>query len=289
LVLSIATILIAERDIAVTTLFYIHFFFTFLPGFFLLLRTFFRGKLWAYDIEAVNLIPLRNVFIFSLSAYASNIIFFIASKMAVFILPFWADPLHLGNFMQAYKIVEYAGMVTAFIYFPMISISADQTTFNSEAIILFLVRLSNTFVIFASISIMFAGPYVFQIIFGDSFFQLHEILICFIPGMLAVCSSTFFTAYFFGKGKTKINFYSAVILLSSLSLLMFVFANNGNVKWAAIAFSIANMLSFMYDIYQFNFLHKFTWKEIMILNKMDLLKLKLIFIANVSKVKSNAI
>ena len=268
LILSVVSIQIFDRQTALIALFVIHFLFSFLPGFFLFIKTFYRNDV-LMKVDASHTAPFQKVLQYSLAAFSINIIFFIASKLAVFVLPFWAAPEALGNFMQGYRIVEYIGMIAAFIYFPVIALTADSSAIRSEPMILFLVRLSNTFVLLLGIFILLAGPYVLPWIFGNSFSQLDKILLYFLPGILAVCSSTFFTAYFFGKGKTRINFYSAVILLLSLGILLWVLAKDGNVKAAALAFSVANLLSLGYDMFQFHKLNPICWKDMLMINARD--------------------
>ena len=268
LILSVVSIQIFDRQTALIALFVIHFLFSFLPGFFLFIKTFYRNDV-LMKVDASHTAPFQKVLQYSLAAFSINIIFFIASKLAVFVLPFWAAPEALGNFMQGYRIVEYIGMIAAFIYFPVIALTADSSAIRSEPMILFLVRLSNTFVLLLGIFILLAGPYVLPWIFGNSFSQLDKILLYFLPGILAVCSSTFFTAYFFGKGKTRINFYSAVILLLSLGILLWVLAKDGNVKAAALAFSVANLLSLGYDMFQFHKLNPIDWKDMLMINAQD--------------------
>jgi len=55
----------------------------------------------------------------------------------------------------------------------------------------------------------------------------------------------------------------------SLGILLWVLAKDGNVKAAALAFSVANLLSLGYDMFQFHKLNPIGWKDMLMINARD--------------------
>ena len=135
--------------------------------------------------------------------------------------------------------------------------------------LLLLVRLSNTVVLAFCIVAMAAGPWLFPFLFGPSFDRMSGIFNGFIPGLFAVCSSGFFTAWFFGSGHIRYNLISACIQLLSMPLFFFLLNGPAAPEWAALAFSMSSLLSLAYDLWIFRKSFPFQAKEILLIRKAD--------------------
>lgn len=216
--------------------------------------------------------PVKAVEIlrYSFAAFIINFIFFAGSKLCVYLLPYRVSPADQGNYIQAYKIVEYMSVMISVIYYPFIALVAGEENERVKEKVLFLVRISNTLVLLSGIFILVCGWWLFPFIFGRSFDRMYGIFIGFLPGLFAVCSSTFFTAYYFGRGQLKYNFISACIQFAGTFTFFFLFVHEGNALAAAYAFSVAVLGSLSYDMLVFRRFLRFSLKDVLLVHRRDL-------------------
>jgi len=212
-------------------------------------------------------IPLRDILRFSITAFLINFIFFLASRLSLYLIPFRLGPTGQGNYIQAYKLVEYMGLLMSFLYYPVIVLVAGTDIEKMKQYILFLVRLSNTVVLLFSIAILSLGWWAFPAIFGPSFGRVYGIFTGFIPGLFAVCSSGFFTAWYFGSGHIKYNGISAGIQWIAMLAGFFIFPAP---RGTALAFSLASLLSLGYDLLVFRRFLRWSPGDILFVRRSDL-------------------
>jgi O-antigen/teichoic acid export membrane protein len=225
----------------------------------------------AFTATGNKQIPLKKILRFSFLAFVTNLLFFIAARLYIYILPYFFSPYRQGNYIQAYKIVEYLGLAMSFTYYPFIALVAGAGGGREKMKdrLLLLVRLSNTVVLVFCIVAMAAGPWLFPFLFGPSFDRMSGIFNGFIPGLFAVCSSGFFTAWFFGSGHIRYNLVSACIQLLSMPLFFFLLNGPAGPERAALAFSLSSLLSLAYDLWIFSKSFPFHAKEILLIRKAD--------------------
>lgn len=253
----------------IDTFFYCYFvvyFFTGVLLFFWSIKLYNKGFKLQFDFP----ISFHQIFRYSFLIFFINILFVLASKVSIFILPYWLDAQILGNYIQAYKIVEYIVTFISFIYYPAISIVAGQLKEESRGLILYLIRLSNTVILFISLIALLVGKYLFTTVFGLEFNLMFEIFVYLIPGLFALCASTFFTAYYFGSNLLKYNLISACIMLIILLVGLFLFARDGDAASAALVFSLAAIAGFIYDAVSFRHIQHFKLQDILFLKSSDL-------------------
>jgi O-antigen/teichoic acid export membrane protein len=270
---------LVSRHSLIPTLFIVYFLCSFVQGFFLFLYSW-----WIYtraDAKPMLTgIPLRQILQFSFTAFVINFIFYAGSRLSLYLIPYWMLPADRGNYIQAFKLVEYVGLLAAFVYYPFMNLAAGEDTKKIDSIVLFLVRLSNSLVLVFGIFMAACGWWLFPFIFGSSFDRVYPIFLWFIPGLFAVCSSTFFTAYYFGRGKLKYNFVSACILMASMGAFYFPLMKWWGGAGAAIAFSLATLLSLLYDIGRFGKQVNYRVSDILFVRKTDLADIGMFFKKN---------
>lgn len=252
----------------VENLFAVYFLFSLLQGLFLFIlsvRLYPSAGLHYVDGH-IKLIALLR---FSFSAFLINFLFFAGARLSLYLLPYRADPATQGNYIQAYKIVEYMGLVVSVLYYPFIALVAGEGKERMKDSVLFLVRISNTLVLLAAIFILATGWWLFPFLFGKSFDHMYGIFIGFLPGLFAVCSSTFFTAWFFGAGELKVNFISACIQFAGTFVFFFLFVRNGSARGAALAFSLAVLLSLVYEGWVFRKSQPYALRDILLVHSAD--------------------
>jgi O-antigen/teichoic acid export membrane protein len=252
---------------AVDNLFLFYFLLSFGQGAFLFLLTGrFRDK--SRSETEKNVSPaflLRYCFI----SFITNFTFFVGGRVALYLLPYYVPAADLGNYIQVYKIVEYMTLVTSFLYYPFITLVAtrDNDKMNEKALLL--VRLSNTVVLVVSLFTLALGSLFFPLVFGPSFGQMYGIFLWFIPGLFAACSSTFFTAWYFGAGHVRYNLASACLQLLAGILLYFLLTPFYGVRGAALGYSGAALLSMAYDCVLFRKFYDYKPADLLLIRRGD--------------------
>jgi O-antigen/teichoic acid export membrane protein len=248
----------------------LYFLCSFLQGLLLFGLSFYRTSLEWRDLEGDA--GIRTILRFSISAFMINFLFFAGMRLTVYLTPYWVDSSSAGNYLLVFRIMEYLQAIVSFVYFPFMALVAGSDKNTRENQVLFMIRLSNTFVLMLLVVILAGGSYIFPWLFGPSFDKARQIFIECSPGLFAACASTFFTAYFFGTGRLQVNFRSAMILFSSMLLFSVILVPRLQVAGAAIAFSGANILSFIYEAIIFNKLWEFRFVDILLADGADLRK-----------------
>lgn len=260
-----------------TGIFYSWYIVSFLLGVFLFLYSNYRynksGSFYSWSVA-----PIKKIIRFSFITFLINFVFYASAKLPVFLLPYWVDANAIGNYIQAYKLLEYIFAIVSFIYFPLVAMTTVEENEKMKLVILLLIRVFNTLAVLLSFIAVLYGRIIFSFIFGPAFGAMYGVFICLIPALIASCSSPFFTAYFFGKGYLKYNLFSASSFLISLLILFFPLTQYYGIKGAAFALSGASVCSLLVDIYIFRKIHRFRISEILFINRKDINNLRTIII-----------
>jgi len=219
-------------------------------------------------------IPLAALLRFSLGAFLVNYIFLIAGRVGIYLLPGRVPPAILGNYIQAYKLVEWVALVPGFFYFPFITlVVGDQEAMAAK--VLFLVRLSNTLAGAVALAALVLGWFLFPYLFGPSFGDMYRIFLAFIPGLFPACASGYFTAYFYGAGQVRLNAISAGLQLVSGILLVLLLTPYAGATGCALAYSGSALVSMGFDAWAFRRFSAFRLSDILFLRKADFESLKI--------------
>jgi O-antigen/teichoic acid export membrane protein len=216
---------------------------------------------------------LSEMLSFSFKAFVTNFVFFLGARVCLYLLPYRFAPGDEGNFIQAYKLVEYLGMGAAFFYYPFVALAAGENADGMRRNVLALVRLSNSIVLIFSAAIVACGWWLFPFVFGSSFDRMYPVFLCFIPGLLATCSSGFLTAYFFGVGSIRYNFISSCIQLIAAVILFLLLTRLYGLQGGALAYSAAAVLSMGYDTIKFSRHTRLRARDFLLAGKKDWLRL----------------
>lgn len=260
--------LLAHRE-AINTIFPVYFLLYFLQGLVLFVYssyTFCKKNWFKYE----TITKLKSILKFSLFAFIINFMFFLATKLCILMMPYWIDAGKIGNFIVAFKIVEYFQTVVSFLYYPFIAIVALNDSKKIELTVLMLVRFSNTFILVFCLFIIFTGKFLLPFLFGKSFNEIYYIFIWLIPGLFTASISTFYTAYYFGTGYLKYNFRSALIQAISTFGFFLLFIKLLGVYGTALSFSLASTMSLLYDALIFKKFLKYKIHDILFVNRSDI-------------------
>jgi O-antigen/teichoic acid export membrane protein len=214
-------------------------------------------------------VDTRSLFRFCFLSFITGFLFLIGGRVGIYLLPYRTTPAELGNYIQTYKLVEYLGYVMAFLYYPIVTLAAGNDSSATKEKVLLLVRLSNTLVLLVSLGGIVVGPFVFPLVFGPSFGGMYPIFWGFIPGLFALCSSAFLTAWYFGAGEIRYNLVSAIVQLVTALLLYFLLSPRWGVRGAAFAYSGGALASFAYDCWMFRRFHVFRLRDLLWIRPAD--------------------
>jgi O-antigen/teichoic acid export membrane protein len=98
---------------------------------------------------------------------------------------------------------------------------------------------------------------------------MYPIFWGFIPGLFALCSSAFLTAWYFGAGHIRYNLVSAVVQLVTALLLYYLLTPRWGVRGAALAYSGGALASFAYDCWMFRRFHVFKLRDLLWVRRAD--------------------
>lgn len=245
-------------------LFGLYFGFTLIQG----LVLFFRMAGLHSEPGKVN-VTTGALFRFCFLSFGIGFLFLLGGRITLYLLPYQTTAAELGNYIQVYKCVEYLGYITAFLYYPMVTLAAGKDSPDTKKKVLLLVRLSNTLVLLVSIGGIALGAWVFPWVFGASFGGMYVLFWGFIPGMFAVCSSSFLTAWYYGAGHIRYNLFSAIVQLAMALLLYFVLTPRWGPRGAALAYSGGALASFAYDCWIFRRFHRFGVRDLLFIRPAD--------------------
>jgi O-antigen/teichoic acid export membrane protein len=165
--------------------------------------------------------------------------------------------------------VEYLLAIVFMVYYPFMALIAGEKPGAAEPRVLFLVRLSNTFVFVTGALLMITGRFLIPAVFGQSFDRSYGLFLVCLPGLLTGSASTFFTAYYFGTARLRINLTSALILILTSLALSGLLIPRWPLYGAAWTFSIANLAAFVYEMVMFRRITAFSLNDFLLLNRPD--------------------
>jgi len=248
----------------INALFSLYFIFSFAQGVLL----FFLSYRLPFAVRTTAPPGVIAVIRWSFFAFLTNFVFFVAARLYIYIIPYYLSPYSQGNYIQAYKIVEYMGLVLSFTYYPFITLVAAGGQKMRDHLLL-LVRISNTVVLIFSLVMLLVGGWLFPFLFGPTFDGMYGIFVCFIPGIFAECSSGYLTAWYFGHGHIRYNLISAGIQLLSMTLFFFMLVGSAGAKGAALAFSLSGSLSLAYDLWILRKQSPYAFRDILWIRNVD--------------------
>lgn len=256
-------------------LFLLYFLFTLIQG---LALFFWLGRLQSAQTGQANEraqtgvgapVSVRMLLRFCFLSFITGFLFLVGARVGIYLLPYRTTPAELGNYIQVYKCVEYLGYVTAFLYYPIVTLAAGNDSAATKEKVLLLVRFSNTLVLLVSLGGIALGPFLFPLVFGPSFGGMYAIFWGFIPGLFALCSSAFLTAWYFGAGHIRYNLVSAIVQLVTALLLYFLLTPRWGVRGAGLAYSGGALASFAYDCWMFRRFHVFRLRDLLWVRRAD--------------------
>ncbi len=254
--------------LAYTILFRDNFLASFVIGIYLLVHVMQSITLWLiFHRKKIGRVTIaqgsgmaRKFFTYSFYAYLANALHFLVTRIDFWILNYFKGQTELGWYALSARLAQMFLVLPALfagILLPSITIS----TFRQSSLekVFRMINTLNLLVIFVLISV---SSWLIPFLFGQQFSQTVLPLLYLLPGIFFLAAQTLLAAYFAGKGKPAINFYTTVISLILVLALDLLLIPRSGAKGAAIASSIAYSTGCLYTYYRYVKAEKYPWKNI---------------------------
>lgn len=184
-----------------------------------------------------------NLWRYSLGAYVANLLFFLLTRIDLWMVEFYHGTEALGLYALPVRLVQMTLILPALlssIILPKIA-AGNLGAKVFERVLRFLNSLNLGLMIAAAIMAPFALP----LFFGDVYASSVWVLLLLLPGALFLSAQIFLSGYFAGKGDIRFNLYSMLGgTILALVLYLGLIPEKGIVG-AAIASTIGYGFSFI--------------------------------------------
>ncbi len=155
----------------------------------------------------------RKLFSYGFMAFCANVFFFAATRIDYWLLNKFNIPnSEIGNYIQVSRIVQlfqiFPSMLAAY-FFPKTAASGDKIIPYFTILIRWIIIINFILVL----PVVFAGSYLFPLIFGNSFDQMYVLFILLIPGIIALSVLSILSTYLAGADAVHLNLLTAFIAL----------------------------------------------------------------------------
>ncbi|HNP24221.1 MAG TPA: polysaccharide biosynthesis C-terminal domain-containing protein [Panacibacter sp.] len=197
---------------------------------------------------------LKDLFRFSSLAMAANIVFFLVYRVDYLFVN--ASPVctaaDLGNYIQVSKLGQLLliiPQIIASVIFPRTASGIERKELNNTLMIM--ARLFLQLYVVVLIVVIFAGQYVFTLLFGETFNAMKLPFIILIPGIFSLSVLTLLAAYFSGKGKVIVNVTGTGIALVVVIIGDYLFVPRYGIVAAAAVSTVGYTVNLLYILYVF--------------------------------------
>jgi O-antigen/teichoic acid export membrane protein len=189
---------------------------------------------------------LRDFFNYSFNSYLANLFQFLANRVDLWILLYFAGQTELGYYSLSSRLSQLyliLPLIFAAVLLPNIaSVHFSRAQLERQ------IRLMNSLnILFACIGMALAY-FLIPVFFGERFSSSILPFIVLVPGMLFKSLVTMLGTYFAGKGLVKINLRNSALSLMIVAALDVLLIPQYQMLGAAVAISIANLVSAVYAL-----------------------------------------
>lgn len=202
-----------EKDLVISLFYY-----SFLIRAFLLVVVFFATGRNRKPLRLPAMRSLTRLFKYCLAAYVANIIFFVLYRIDYFFVEKYCSPEDLGIYMQVSKVAQMFFIIPSMIAGVIFALTASDSKERTTDVLTGIGRI--TFYLYFVFCILLAitGSWLFPMLFGADFGDMHQPFVLLIPGIIALAMIYPITAYFAGSNKISINikgsFLALVVILA---------------------------------------------------------------------------
>lgn len=251
---------------------YLYFIFFLLEGVVIAVYFLYRHRKF-FVVNANLLNDIQKLICYSSVIFISNVAYFLLYRIDYWFVEYYCDRNSLGNYIQISKIAQLLILVPStisIVVFPYIA-AGGKGSFIKELQLLSRTILAVFFVICCLGAI--AGYWLFPLLLGPTFNEMHLPFILLIPGILSLASLYPYTAYYAGVDMAKRNLTGTLIALLVLVIADLLFIPKFGIKGAALASSIGYLCFQFYIMSRFKRDFNIKLADSFILKKQDLHKI----------------
>ena len=236
------------------------------------LLTFFYHKKFAirFRLQLFSRNELRIFFSYSLVAFVTNCIQFLAYRMDFWFVDFYRDDKSLGWYSLASRLVQFffiASMSYASIIHPYISSVKQQ---YEKAKFVLLIKFMNLVNLLLGIALFALSRWVIPFLFGSEYSASVLPFQILLPGVLLFCITNVLAAYFSGLNLLKVNLIGSSLCFVLILLLDFLLIPSYGIVGAAITSSIGYSITTLYFITVYCIHNHLKFSSLFLLHKSDL-------------------
>jgi O-antigen/teichoic acid export membrane protein len=214
---------------------------------------------------------LRNIFRYSMQAFAGNILFLLMNRVDYFFVKKYCLPADLGNYIQVSKIAQLFFLLPSLIatvLFPVIAGGLKNAIASRVRIISVLILIGYSGLL---LILLITGPWLFPWLYGKSFGNMYLPFVLLIPGILAISSLYPYTTYYSGVNRLRVNVIGAAIALIFIIAGDMVFIPEYGIRAAALVSSGGYILFHFYITLIFRREFDLSFKKLFLLNREEYL------------------
>jgi O-antigen/teichoic acid export membrane protein len=160
----------------------------------------------------------------------------------------YCDKDALSNYIQVSKLGQLLVLVPGIIASVVFPYSIDDTGALSINKLQAICRIvCFVFIVFAA-GVIATGYWVLPWIFGKGFGQMYTVMLCYLPGFLALSITVILSAYIAGKGMQRHNAIAAALALIIMLTGDILLIPNFGINAAALVSSLAYITCMVYAL-----------------------------------------
>lgn len=179
----------------------------------------------------------------------STLVYFFFIRTDHFFAEKYADPISFGNYVQCGKMGQYFLLFASMISVTLLPFISEHKQVNQHNSWFSVLRPYVIIMVAIAFCILIAGKFLFPLLFGNAFTEMHQIMNILLPGYLALGLLTLLNAFYIGKGMLKRMIIGDICGLIVLLLLNLFYSRNGNVFVIAIISSSCYIGLFLFMFY----------------------------------------
>ena len=174
---------------------------------------------------------------YAFQSLASNIIFFLVSRVAYWFVQYYCEESSLGNYIQVSRLGQIFILPSVLIAGSLFPQTAGGHVSLQKSNFTLLSRIFVVLYIVALLATVILGRPVISFLWGTEYNELYGAWVLYVPGVLFLAISYLFSPYFAGKGKVAYNIMIGILTLIIVVGGSYVLIPIWGIRGAALASS----------------------------------------------------
>ena len=219
----------------------------------------------------ININYLKNLFSYGFKTYLSNILSIIHSRIDVFMINLFLNPLAVGFYSVSVAMAEKLWIISqsaGLMLFPRISVEKNEKNIKNFTPLVF--RTTAIITIIGSLLLYVLSDWLVILLFSKSFIQSIVPFKILLIGIIALGGAGILANDLYGRGKPLINTYVNLISVFLNITLNVIFIPKWGIIGAAWATSISYSVTLLVILIIYSKISKNKIKDIIFLKNSDL-------------------